>query len=453
MKDTELSSYLRSLVVGTETKVPLKNGGNVTAINFDNAATTPPFFSVMKEIEDFAPWYSSIHRGKGYKSVLCSDLYEKGREVVREFVNADPERDTIIFTKNTTESINMLAYTLFQQDKEQVILSTEMEHLANELPWRCKFKTDFVETDQEGKLSLRDLQNKLVKYKGKVKLVTVTGASNVTGYINPIYKIARLAHRYGAKILVDAAQLIPHAAVDMKPYDSPEHIDYLVFSAHKMYAPFGIGTLIGPKETFANTEPVYQGGGCVRLVSRQFIEWDIPPYRDETGTPNVMGVAALIKAIETLKDLDMKVIHQYEKDLINYTIEKLKTIPGITLYGHADQGDEKVSLICFNVQGIHHSLLSEMLCQEAGIAVRSGFFCAHPYCEKLLGLTTKELEYYRKNPDAPLPGMVRISFGLYNNYAEIDTFMEKLKMFIKRKRYYANKYKRILARKSYRQRP
>lgn len=443
MKKLELSAGLRKLVVGVNTKVPLVSGEYVDEINFDNAATTPPLRGVIQEIVDFAPWYSSIHRGTGYKSTLSSDVYEQGRKTIKKFVNADDTRDIVIYTKNTTESINMLSYKLSQDNKQQIILSTEMEHLANDLPWRDKFQVEYIVIDKYGKLSLADLEKKLIKHNGNVKLVTVTGASNVTGYINPIFKIAKLAHQYGAQILVDGAQLVPHAPIDMKPYDSPEHIDYLVFSAHKMYAPFGIGVLIGNKNTFEKGEPVYKGGGGVRLVSRQFIEWDNPPTKDEVGTPNVIGVAALITAIETLNSIGMDVIHEYENNLINYAIVGLNKIPDIKLYCRSDQDENRVSLISFTIQGINHNIVAEILAREAGIAVRSGFFCAHLYVEKLLNLSNEDLEYLHNHHDVPIPGLVRISFGIYNNYHEIDRLLEFLNRIVVNKNYYKKKYENM----------
>lgn len=445
----QLSSYLRSIVVGVDTKVPLMNGNYTTAINFDNAATTPPLFSVMREINNFSPWYSSIHRGKGYKSILSSKIYEEGRKVIRDFVNADKDRDVVIYTKNTTESINMLAYTLCQDNSEkQIVLSTDMEHLANDLPWRDKFEVHYIKIDEHGKLSLEDLENKLNKYKGKIKLVTVTGASNVTGYINPIHKIAKLVHKYGTKIMIDGAQLVPHASVDMKPYNSDEHIDYLVFSSHKMYAPFGLGVLIGPIKTFEKTQPVYTGGGDVRLVSHDFIEWSEPPLKDEAGTPNVMGVLALMTAIKTLKGIGMKTIHKYEEALICYAINKLKRIPGIKLYCYDTNDENRVSLIPFNIEGIEHNLLAQVLSFEAGIAVRNGLFCAHPYVEKLLNLSDEDLQYYHTHHEVPLPGLVRMSLGLYNNYEEIDKFIMVLTNIAMNKEYYKVKYKDIVQKSS-----
>lgn len=436
----EIHSPFRNLVVGVDSKLPLANGKYVTGINFDNAATTPPLHSVMKELGDFAPWYSSIHRGAGYKSILSSDIYEEGRDVIKKFVNADHIRDVVIYTKNTTEAINLLSYILEQKDDKQIILSTDMEHLANDLPWRDKFSVDYVSIDEFGKLSLEDLEMKLVHYGGKVKLVTVTGASNVTGYKNPIYQIAKLAHQHGAKILVDGAQLAPHCPIDMKDYDSLEHLDYLVFSAHKMYAPFGIGVLIGPKETFEGEEPYCKGGGAVKLVSHQFIAWDTPPHKEEAGTPNVMGVVALLAAIKTLSSIGMHCIDNYEQTLIHYAITGLTSVPDIRLYCCAENKEDRLGIIAFDLPGIHHELLANILSHEAGIAVRNGLFCAHPYIEKLLGITSQKLSYIQKNPNVPCPGLVRMSLGLYNNSNEIDILIDLLHQISKNKEAYIQKY-------------
>ncbi len=436
---------LRKLIIGAEQKIPLSVGEYVTAINFDNAATTPVLDSVLKEINRFAPWYSSVHRGGGYKSKVSSDIYEQGRAVVQSFVNSDKERDIVIFTKNTTESINILSFVLSQQKFHQkVILTTWMEHAANDLPWRNKFKVDYVEIDRYGRLSIEDLEDKLISYRGSVKLVSVTGASNVTGYLNPIHKIAALAHKYGAKILVDGAQMVPHTPVDMKCFDTLEHIDYLVFSAHKMYAPFGAGVLIGPQKDFKEGDPFVQGGGAISLVTHKCVEWDEPAGKDEAGTPNVMGVVALTAAIKTLQSVGMDNIYKIEKALYDYTISRMKNIPGIKFYSDPFKEDT-ISVIPFNLEGVHHQLLPSILSSEAGIAVRNGFFCAHPYCEKLLGLSEEDMNHYFEEDDALFPGMVRVSFGFYNNYKEIDKFLSILRKIAENKEYYINKYSNNLS--------
>lgn len=433
-------SIYRSLIVGVDTKIPISNGDTVTAINFDNAATTPPFVSVLKEIVNYSPWYSSIHRGIGYKSLVSSKVYEGSRKAVLDFVGGDVGKDTVIYVKNTTEAINKLSNTLCKDSKQNFLLSSDMEHHSNDLPWRNKYNIDYVSVDRCGKLSLKDLEYKLRKNNGKVKLVTVAGASNVTGYVNPIYSIAALAHRYDAKILVDGAQLVPHAPIDVKNHHSEEHIDYLVFSAHKMYAPFGTGVLIGPIDTFKDSVPDYVGGGTVDIVNRNYIKWKSPPDKEEAGSPNIMGVVALLSAIKTLESLGMNNIRNYEESLTKYTINRLKALPEVKLYCVADKFADRVGIISFNVRGIPHDITAKILSYEWGIAVRNGCFCAQPYVRKLLNISEEEEEHYIKDNSIKRPGMVRISFGMYNDYSEIDLMVDAISEIITNKEYYLNKY-------------
>lgn len=432
-------SKYRDLVCGADIKVPLNNGRYIIGVNFDNAATTPPFISVMEDINNFAPWYSSIHRGTGYKSRLSSKIYDDSREIILNFVGADINYDTVIYVKNTTEAINKLSNRLCIDENKNVILSTEMEHHSNDLPWRDKFLVDYIEVDKCGRIDINDLKNKLIKYNGKVNLVTIAGASNVTGYISPIYKAARLAHAYGAKIMVDGAQLVPHGKIDMKPVDSDEHIDFLTFSAHKMYAPFGTGVLIGPKNIFEKGCPDYKGGGTVKVVTHDEIVWDDPPYKDEAGTPNLMGVVALTSAIRTLSSIGLENIEKYERNLRQYALLRLSDIPGIIIYCNEDKND-KVAIIPFNIEGIHHSKVASILSYEAGIAVRNGCFCAQPYIQRLLNISKDEMKKYINNPTAQRPGMVRLSFGLYNDFTEIDRLITTLYNILQNKTYYNKKF-------------
>ncbi|MDR7855435.1 aminotransferase class V-fold PLP-dependent enzyme [Tissierella sp.] len=408
----------RNLVMGSDSSVRLINGNSVNYINFDNAATTPPFKSVITEIVNFSPSYSSVHRGTGYKSIVSSRIYDEGREIVLDFVGGDRDYHTCVFLKNTTECINKLSYRLKDTLKEKIVLSTYMEHHSNLLPWKYKYNTDFVEVDAVGRLCLEDLEFKLKMYQGKVGLVTVTGASNVTGYINPIYSIAKICHKYGAKILVDGAQLIPHSFFDMKPKDSLEHIDYLAFSAHKMYAPFGTGVLVAPKEIFDYGLPEQLGGGIVKYVSMEDTIWANPPEKEEAGTPNLMGVLALSTSIRTLQELGMNSIEEYERDLTRYALNLLKNIPDLVLYDDCDVNN-KVSIISFNMKGLEHNELASILALYGGIAVRNGCFCAQPYVQRLLKISNEEMKKYRENESLPRPGLVRISLGLYNDYNEI----------------------------------
>jgi cysteine desulfurase / selenocysteine lyase len=435
----EESPY-RNLVVGVNTQVPISNGTFVPYVNFDNAATTPPFVSVLSDINNFAPWYSSIHRGDGYKSQLSSKVFENSRDTVLNFVNADLNRDTVIYVKNTTEGINKLSFKLCNNGGKCVILSTDMEHHSNDLPWRGKYKVDYIELDKYGRLSLVDLEKKLIAYNGYVKLVTVSGASNVTGIINPIHEVAKLAHKYNSKILVDGAQLVPHVPFDMKPTNSPQHIDYLVFSAHKMYAPFGIGVLIGPIDSFRYGEPDYKGGGTVDSVTHEFVNWSEPPEKEEAGTPNVMGVVALLGSIKTLNSIGMNNIDRYERSLAKYATARLMTIKNVELYGNTGDFRNKVGIVPFNIKGLHHSVVAEVLSQEAGIAVRTGCFCAQPYVQKLLNISDEQVTQYTSLPKSKRPGMVRLSFGLYNNVKEIDYLIRNLDYIAKNREYILQQY-------------
>ncbi|MHB8065340.1 MAG: aminotransferase class V-fold PLP-dependent enzyme, partial [Ruminiclostridium sp.] len=296
-----------------------------------------------------------------------------------------------------------------------------------------------VNIDEFGRLSLDDLDAKLSKYKNRVKLVTVTGASNVTGYINDIHTMAAMALRHGTQIHIDGAQLVPHASVDMKPLGKDEHIDYLSFSAHKMYAPYGCGVLIGPKTTFDANLPYCEGGSAIRLVTHEKIWWEEPPQKDEAGTPNLIGIVAMVSAIKTMSRICIDNTNRLEKDLHSYAYGKMKKIPDIKFYNYPDK-QETIGVIPFNIQGVHHSLMSAILSYEAGIAVRNGYFCSHPYCESLLGYSAQDMDALMKDPSAIFPGIVRVSFGLYNTFDEIDKLICFLNQIATNKKYYIDKY-------------
>lgn len=432
----------RSLVVGVNTSIPLSNGSYTTAINFDNAATTPPFVSVMQAVNNFSPWYSSIHRGTGYKSQYSSELYDSSRETVAGFVKADIDTNIVIYVKNTTEAINKVANRIYRYGRKNVILSTQMEHHSNDLPWRSNYEVEYIDVDASGRLSLKSLEYLLRHHEGKVRLVAVTGASNVTGYLNPIHEIAEMAHKYKAKILVDAAQLAAHGEIDMRPDDSPQHIDYLVFSAHKMYAPFGVGVLVGPREIFERGEPDYKGGGTIKLVTHEYIRWADAPDRDEAGTPNVMGVVALVESIKTFHAIGMANIEKHEKVLTQYALQRLKQVPNLQLYGNTEDTHDRVGIITFNIKGMYHRVVATALSQEYGIAVRSGCFCAQPYIQQLMEIPRKEIrKRVKSSEDLPHPGMVRVSLGLYNTKEEIEVLVKALTEISGNIELYNKKYK------------
>lgn len=440
---------IRTHLIGVSKKVKVLDGTEKQYIYFDNAASTPTFTFIRDAINELLEWYSGVHRGAGIKSLIATKAYDDSREIVAQFVNADLSRNTIIYGKNTTEAINKVAYRL-NLTKDDVVICSFMEHHSNDLPWR-KFATLVrIEINEDGTLNLNDLEEKIRKYKERIKLVAITGAANVTGLVNPIHEIAEMTHKVGVKILVDAAQLIPHRKIDLKPDDDIQHIDFLVFSAHKMYAPFGTGVLIGPKEIFGKGDPEYVGGGTIDLVTVDDVIWTHLPDKEEAGTPNLVGVVALAKAIQLLEKIGMENVKRHEIELTKYAYQKMSELPDVEFLGpqYFDSFENKLGVIPFNLKGFHHGLVAAVLCYEGAIGVRNGCFCAHPYIVKLLNVSAEEARKLREDilsgDRSKLPGAIRASFGIYNTKEEIDEFINVLKTIINRE--YKGKY--IIDRKS-----
>jgi cysteine desulfurase/selenocysteine lyase len=422
---------LRSRIVGYDQQVPLLDGSFVRYVNLDNAASTPALRDVMDAIDRFMPYYSSVHRGTGFKSRLSTVAYDQAHEIIAEFVGANPKTNTVIFGKNTTEAVNKLSYRL-PMNEDDIVVSTQLEHHSNDLPWRRRGNVVHVHATPEGRLDEEDFERQLARYAGRIALVTVTGASNVSGFIQPVHRLARKAHAAGARILVDAAQLAPHRKVDMRPDNDPEHLDFVTLSAHKMYAPFGTGALIGPTDVFLQGDPEYTGGGTVEVVTLEQVNWAGAPDRDEAGSPNVVGAVAMAVAAQTLMDIGMDKIAAHEEELIAYTLERLARIPAVHVYGLTDpaKAGEKVGAIPFNLDGVSHFLLAAILGYEGGIGVRSGCFCAHPYVVHLLKLDEATASSWRdqmlQGDKSNMPGMVRASFGCYNGTDDVDRLLEML---------------------------
>jgi selenocysteine lyase/cysteine desulfurase len=265
-----------------------------------------------------------------------------------------------------------------------------------------------------------------------VGLVAVTGASNVTGIINDVYQIAEMTHQYGAKIMVDAAQLAPHRKIDIKKPGHPQHLDFLALSAHKIYAPFGLGVLITDREIFTEGDPDMVGGGTVTLVSEDYAYWTDAPEKEEAGTPNVVGAIALARALKVIDEIGMEAIAKHEADLTRYALQQLKKIPGLIFYGSVDENevDGRLGVISFNVQDKPHALIGAIMNYEAGIGVRNGCFCAHPYVKCLLGVTVEETKILEERvlsrDRSTVPGAVRMSFGMYNSKQDVDKVIEAL---------------------------
>lgn len=381
-----------AVVSGADLQVPLVDGSTCTYANFDYAASAPALAAVTDRIVELLPYYSSVHRGAGYASRVSTAAYEKARATVSNFVVAQSDSVTI-FTRNTTDSLNLLARCV---PGETVVL--DIEHHANLLPWRDRRVVVAADTLAETVARIEvDLATK------PAALLAITGASNVTGEVLPIRELAELAHRYGARILVDGAQLVPHRRVDI----SDLGVDYLAFSGHKLYAPHGAGVLVGRRDWLDAAQPYLAGGGAVRSVSVESTAWALSPARHEAGTPNVLGVAAVAAACEALAEHERSGSVEHERALSDRLRAGLTATPGVRLLEVWTDSPDTVGIVTFTIDGFGPGEIAAYLSAEHGIGVRDGKFCAHPLLARL------------GRPD----GAVRASLGLGSSSADVDRLL------------------------------
>ena len=410
-------------LVGDDTRVECLDGRSRRYVNLDNAASTPAMTAVRDAVEAFLPWYSSVHRGSGMKSQVATAAFEATREVVGEFVGARPE-DAVVFVRNTTEAINVLAAALPAGTR---VLSTPVEHHANMLPWR-RHDVELLPFTDSAEALCEACDEALRAAATPIDVVAVTGASNVTGEVWPLAELAAIAHRHGAELFVDAAQLAPHRPIDM----AAAGIDWLAFSGHKLYAPFGAGALVGDASRLGQVAPLLRGGGAVSLVTADDVIWAAAPDRFEAGSPDVVGIVALGAACRALLDLGMDAVARRERVLAERLREGLATVPGLqSLALWDDPGVDRVGVATFNLDGYRHPLLAAILSAEHAIAVRHGCFCAHPLVAHLLGLADAEVAGLQVELAAgrrpPLPGAVRASIGLGTTYKDVDRLVGALR--------------------------
>lgn len=368
-------------------------------VYLDNGATTQkPRCVVDIMSEEYYSVNANVHRGVHFLSQQATELHEASRETVRRFINAASVNE-IIFTRGTTESINLLVSSFgeaFMQEGDEVIIST-MEHHSNIVPWQLLaakrgIAIKVIPMNDRGEL-LMDEYKKL--FSPKTRIVSVAHVSNVLGTVNPVEEMIRFAHEQGVPVLVDGAQSIPHTAVDVQALDA----DFYVFSGHKVYGPTGVGVLYG-KEEWLDRLPPYQGGGeMIQTVSFEKTTFNELPFKFEAGTPDYIGTTGLARAIDYVSALGMENIAAYEHELTLYATERLKQIPGMRIFGEAEH---KSSVISFLVGDIHHFDMGTLL-DRLGIAVRTGHHCAQPLMQRL-----------------GIEGTVRASFGLYNTKEEVD---------------------------------
>jgi selenocysteine lyase/cysteine desulfurase len=410
-------------LVGADTMVPLVTGEERRYVNLDYAASAPALASVARAVEALLEWYSSVHRGAGFKSRAATAAYEGAREAVRSFFNASAD-DAVVFTRNTTDSINLLAGTLPEGTH---VVAFAGEHHANLLPWkRCGVR--FLGVPESPEQAVEDVRLALrgLPACDDPHLVAVTAASNVTGEIWPIRELAQVAHENGARILVDAAQLAPHAAIDM----AADGIDYLAMSGHKLYAPYGAGALIGHPDWLRAGDPFLRGGGAVKLVTVDEVLWADLPDRQEAGSPNVIGAVALGVACDTLAEAGMDRIAAEEQELLAYARERFAGISAFEHYRIWPAAHPRVGLLTFNLAGVPYELLAAALSAEHGIGIRHGCFCAHPLMMRLLRVDEPEahrlMDATRDGQHPRLPGAARISFGLGTGRADVEVVAEAL---------------------------
>jgi selenocysteine lyase/cysteine desulfurase len=380
-------------VSGAEIQAPLIQGGHVRYANLDYGASAPALSVVSAYLNEILPYYASVHRGAGYASQISTSVYENSRSIVRDFVGGRAD-DSVIFTRNTTDSLNLLAGCLPAAGGQHLgeVLYLDIEHHANLLPWQGVPHRSVVAADTLAG-TIANLRAELEQ--GDISLLAVTGASNVTGEILPIRELAALAHEFGARIVVDAAQLAPHRRINITADD----VDYLAFSGHKLYAPFGSGVLVGRPDWLDAGTPHLAGGGAVREARLDTVSWTTGPARHEGGSPNVLGAAALARATQVIAALDQGLWHAHESAIRSFLVEGLRKIEGVTvhqIFTDADSATDTIGVVNFSVEGYDAGLVAAYLSAEHGVGLRDGRFCAHPLLKRL-GLPS---------------GSLRASFGL-----------------------------------------
>jgi selenocysteine lyase/cysteine desulfurase len=378
-------------------------------VNLDYAATAPCLKAAADAVAELLPWYASVHRGAGALSQRCTFEYERARQTVGDFVGARAD-DHVIFTKHTTEALNLLAHAL---PRGTTVITFAGEHHANLLPWHHPVRLPVPASPAE---AIRSVAQALsVNFQTEV-LVSVTGASNVTGEIWPIAELAAIAHRHGARIAIDAAQLAPHMPIDLSTLD----VDYLAFSGHKLYAPFGTGVLIGRSDWLDAAIPWTKGGGATARVgdATHDVRWATGPARHEAGTPNLLGAVALAAVCGAVNLVD----HADDEDyLIRRLRDGLSQVDGVEELRMFDPRAKRVGIVSFAVRGRDSGELAQVLGRKHHIGLRDGLFCAHPLARRLLGEAS-----VRAGWDGVPATALRASIGLGTTESDVDALITAL---------------------------
>lgn len=401
-------------VVGDDLLVPLVPHGTARLVHLDYAASAPPLRRVADAIADFLPWYASVHRGAGFNSTVSSEAVAAARAEVAAFLGARAD-DVVVFTRNTTDSLNLLAGTL---PADTTVITLDLEHHANLLPWRRRGGTTTVvhlPTPRSTRALPALFAAALAEVRTEHAVVAITGASNVTGEILPVAAITAVAHTHGARVVLDAAQLAPHRAVDITALG----VDYVAFSGHKAYAPYGAGALVGRRDWLDQAPPHLAGGGAVAAVSVDDVAWLPAPNRHEGGTPNVLGAVAIAAACRALTAVGLARVEQHDAELTAHLSTRLAELPVRVLNAFDDADIVGIVTLTFDRSGTFDRSAAEVaaaLSAEHGVATRDGAFCAHPLMRRLAGA----------GPADPVPNALRVSVGVGSSIADVDTFADAL---------------------------
>ncbi|MFF0555008.1 aminotransferase class V-fold PLP-dependent enzyme [Streptomyces sp. NPDC004266] len=418
-------------VLGRDVTVPLVTGGEVTYAALDYAASAPALQRVWDDVAAYAPYYGSVHRGAGYLSQLSTDLFENSRATVAEFLDCRPD-DQVVFTRSTTDSLNLLAQVLPAGCEVFVF---ETEHHASLLPWRDAGVT-YLDAPRTPAQAVETLERALAdRDPHGPALVCVTGASNVTGELWPVRELAAAAHAHGARIVLDAAQLAPHHPVSVRELD----VDWVAFSGHKLYAPFGSGVLAGRADWLQDSEPYLAGGGASRKVARRAdggvdVEWHTTSARHEAGSPNVIGVYSIASACKALTEAGFDSLVARERHLIAKVREGLAEMPEVRVLSLFGDDAPRVGVISFVVEGWNSSHFAAALSAEYGIGVRDGLFCAHPLVRTLLGSDPQdpgECGAPEAAPGERSLNAIRVSFGAGTPDEHVERFVGAVKELVR----------------------
>lgn len=450
-------SKLRTSTTGLDVEYTVASGQKTRRVYLDSTASTLQLGIVRDVMKKYMPYYANTHTNVHFGAKLSTREFDWAHDMVLSFVDADPARYTAFYVgSGTTGGINRIARTLKDKRPDRnVVVTSIMEHHSNDLPHRRNFDEvvhipTVTNENQLGCVDIDRMEKALAEHGDKVNYVAVTGVSNVTGIVNPIYDIAELAHEYGTLILVDAAQMAAHVPIHMCGHDNPKrNLDMVAMSGHKIYAPASPGVVVARKDLFEGVEPVEVGGGMVDDVhTNRYLPTEHFPDREEAGTPNIAGAIALSTVLCALQKIGMDFIDDWEERLIRYAVEQMEQISDVMIYGDTDPDKvRRTGALAFNIRGFDHSLTAAVLNDYFNIAVRNACFCAHPYVREMITdeLSTYADELSNEELEALAElhrGMVRASFGLYNDESDVDALVSALRHICSNREYYQNEYQK-----------